>query len=301
MNIIKKYTKVNLILRIFLGLLVGACLGVLVNYLENGTGGAFSTDPQYSFLASIAVILKVLGNIFIGALRGVAPVLVFFLITSSLMSAKTGGTKSLKKIIILYIVGTFFAALIAVLFNFVFAVQLTLPSNVDTSAYSAPSGMGDIIINLFNKIIENPIKCVSEANFLGVLFWSILFGICARGFANDNFKEGFSKLSDVLTSIVRVIIECAPFGICGLVFSAIEENGIGIFTDYGYLLCVYLGCSFCVLLIFNPMLVFACLRRNPYPLVFRALKDVGLTAFFTRSSAANIPMNMKFCKELHLD
>lgn len=296
-----KYRKTNLILRISIGLLVGIIFGVLVNLALNSSNSILQTDFFVAFLTSVAVAFKIFSNLFIGGLRAVAPVLVFFLITSSIMGSVKAGSKTIQKTMGLYALGTFSAALVAVLINIFFSVKLVLPSDVDTSGYSAPSGMDDIVVNIFNSIVANPIDAIANANFLAVLFWAILFGICARPIASDRIKGGFKNISEVLTEIVRIIIDFAPFGICGLIFTAIVDNGLGVISDYGILLCVYLAGIASMVLIFNPLIVFLVLKKNPYPLIFRAIKDVGITAFFMRSSAANIPVNMKFCEELHLD
>lgn len=300
-KLVRKYRKSNLILRISIGLIVGIIFGVLVYIALNSTNNILQSDISVAILTAFAVIFEIFGNLFIGGLRAIAPVLVFFLITSSIMGSVRAGSKTIQKTMGLYALGTFSAALVAVLINTFFSVKLVLPSDVDTSAYSAPSGMSDVVVNIFNSIVANPIDAVANANFLGVLFWAVLFGICARPIASDTIKDGFKNISNVLTEIVRIIIDFAPFGICGLIFSTIVDNGLGVISDYGILLCVYFAGILSMVLIFNPLIVFSVLRRNPYPLIFRAIKDVGVTAFFMRSSAANIPVNMKFCEELHLD
>lgn len=301
MKALEKYRNTNLILRIVLGLIIGSVFGVLVNLALSQQDGIWANEIVVTFLTGVTVLLEILGNLFIGGLRAVAPVLVFFLIASSLMGPQKAGSRTVQKTMALYAFGTFSAALVAVCINTLFNVKLVLPSEIDTSQYTAPSGMADIIVNIFNSIVANPIDAISNANFLGVLFWAILFGVVARPIASDSLKKGFTNISDILTGIVKVIIDFAPLGICGLVFTAIVDNGIGIFSDYGALLLVYLAGAFSMFFVFNPLIIFCVLRRNPYPLVMRAIKDVGVTAFFTRSSAANIPMNVKFCEELHLD
>lgn len=301
MNLLKKYTSVNLVLRIAIGLAVGATIGAIF-FILNESNAPFTADQVFINLKiTISLIFKILGNLFIGALRAVAPVLVFFLVASSLMSSKKSGSKTVQKTMLLYIIATFVAALVSLAINSIFEVKLVLPSDIDTSQAAGPSEMPDILINLFNVIVANPIEAVSKANFLGVLFWSILFGFVARPIASKNIKDGFDNISVVLTGVVRAIIEFAPFGISGLVYTTIIDNGIGIFVDYGTLLLVYISCIFALAFVVNPILIGATLRRNPFPLIFRCLKDSGITAFFVRSSAANIPINMKLCDELHLD
>lgn len=300
-KLFKKYRESNLILRIVIGLIIGTVVGILCNLAVNNESEVLRSAFAVNTLGALAVIFEVFGNLFIGGLRAIAPVLVFFLITASLMGAKKAGSKTVQKTMGLYALGTFSAAFIAVVINVMFPVTLVLPSDVDISQYSAPSGIGDIVVNIFSSIVANPIDAVANANFLGVIFWSILFGICARPVLPDKIKEGFHGISEVLTAIVKIIIDFAPFGICGLVFTAILDNGLGIFMDYGILLCVYLSILVFVAFVFNALIVGLVLRRNPYPLIFRSIKDVAITAFFMRSSAANIPVNMKFCEELHLD
>ena len=296
-----KYRNTNLILRIVIGLIIGSIVGVLCNLAVNHQGGLHENEIVVNCLGALAVTFQVLGNLFIGGLRAIAPILVFFLITASLMGAKKAGSKTVQKTMGLYALGTFSAAFIAVVINVFFPVTLVLPSDVDISQYSAPEGMGDIVVNIFTSIVANPIDAIANANFLGVIFWSILFGIIARPILPERIKEGFQKIAEVLTGIVKIIIDFAPFGIAGLVFTAILDNGIGIFTDYGLLLCVYISILVFIAFGFNALIVGAVMRRNPYPLIFRTIKDVAITAFFMRSSAANIPVNMKFCEELHLD
>lgn len=300
-KLVRKYRDTNLILRISIGLLVGIIFGVLVNLAINSANSILRSDFSVAFLTAVSVLFEIFGNLFIGGLRAIAPVLVFFLITASIMGSVKQGSKTIQKTMGLYALGTFCAALVAVCINTFFSVKLVLPSDIDTSGYSAPSGMDDIVVNIFGNIVANPIDAIANANFLGVLFWAILFGICARPIASDRIKSGFKNISEILTEIVRIIIDFAPFGICGLIFTSIVDNGLGVINDYGILLCVYFAGIAAMVLIFNPLIVFSVLHRNPYPLIFRAIKDVGITAFFMRSSAANIPVNMNFCEELHLD
>lgn len=299
MKLLKKYMEANLIIRIAAGLLIGVILGAAFYYAQTMGFGRDTFIVGMIFPAA-KVVFKILGNLFIGALRAIAPVLIFFLISSTLMCNKKISSTTVKNTIVLYIFGTFSAALIAVFINNLFDVALVLPPDVDTSDVNAASSLSEIVVKIFDSIVSNPIDAIASSKFLGVLFWSILFGIVARPIANDKVKESFSCISNVLTEIVKIIINFAPVGICGLVFTAIIESGIGIITDYGFLLLSYLTCAFFMFFVFNPLIVFCVLRKNPYPLVFRSIKDVGLTAFFVRSSAANIPMNMAFCKKLGL-
>ena len=197
----------------------------------------------------------------------------------------------------MYLIGTLLAALCAVVASFLFPSTLALAQE---AASSAPGGIGEILQTLLNNSVSNPISAMAEANYIGVLLWAVVFGIALRD-ASDRTKQVLGDLSDALSTAIRWVISCAPFGILGLVFTTVSETGFSSFMDYGRLLCVLAGCMFFVALIVNPILVFLCIRRNPYPLVFRCLKESGIMAFFTRSSAANIPVNLRLCKELGLD
>ena len=301
MSLYKKYTSVNLIIRIGVGLLLGIALGSLVYFANTADMGGFSDVFHDCVFSPVCVVFKILGNLFVGALRAIAPVLIFFLISSSLMNSESVNSKTVKDTLILYIFGTFSAALIAVCINKVLAVDLVLPKDIDTSSVDAISSMSDIVVNIFDSVVANPIDAIASSKFLGVLFWALMFGIVAKPIASEKMKSAFFSLSNVLTNIVKVIINFAPIGICGLVFSAVIDSGVGIISDYGILLCAYLVCTFAMFFVFNPAIVFFVLRKNPYPLVLRSIKEVGVTAFFIRSSAANIPMNMLFCEKLHLD
>lgn len=279
---------------------MGIAFGAVSIFLEN-YGNGIDSDSLILVISSVEVFFKILGNLFVGALKAVAPVLIFFLISSTLMNNKKISSNTVKNTLVLYVFGTFSAAFIAVLTNNIFQVSLVFPPDVDTFSVNATAEMSSIVIKIFDSIVSNPIEAIATSKFLGVLFWSILFGIVARPIASDKVKDSFLCISNVITEIVKIIVNFAPFGICGLVFCAIMDSGIGIITDYGILLGSYLLCSFFMFFVFNPLIVFFVLRKNPYPLVLRSIKEVGLTAFFVRSSAANIPMNMNFCKKLGLN
>lgn len=288
-------------MRIGIGLTVGVCVGVCLNILCNSDFATSNEVLSEAVIPSFNVIFKIIGNLFVGALKAIAPVLIFFLISSSIMNAKKSYSGVVKYTFVLYIFGTFCAALIAVLISNIFEPTLVLSPDIDTSQSNATSNMSDIIVNIFNSVVANPIDAIAQSKFLGVLFWSLLFGIVAKPIASSKIKNGFVNMSDIFTRIVKVIIELAPFGICGLVYTAIVESGFGIAKDYGLLLGSYLTCAFVLFFVFNPLIVFLVLKKNPYPLVLRSIIDVGFSAFFLRSSAANIPVNMEFCKRLHLD
>ncbi|MCD8199961.1 MAG: serine/threonine transporter SstT [Coriobacteriaceae bacterium] len=270
------YNSVSLIIRILIGLVIGAVLGIFFKDLP---------------------VIPLLGTLFTGALKSIAPVLVFFLVISALLGAKAD--RSMGTIIILYLIGTLCAAIVAVVASMLFPSPLTL----DVSAYddmSEISDVGSIFVTLLTNIVCNPIEALSEANYLGVLCWAILLGIAMRH-APKGAKETLNAISDAITTVVRWIIAMAPFGILGLVYSAVSENGLNIFVEYGHLLLVLVGCMLFIALVVNPLIVFLFARVNPYPLVGRCLKDSAITAFFTRSSAANIPVNMNLCKSLGLN
>lgn len=278
-KILKKYVETNLIIRIVIGLVIGALIGL--------------------FLPSWAA-LGFLGDIFVGALKAIAPVLVFVLVICSLANAGKGIGKRFRTVIILYMVSTFLAAIVAVIVSRAFPTTLML-TNAYESEGEVVQGIGEVLQSLFLNMVQNPIKAISEANYIGVLSWSVIFGIALKMIASDTTKEVLRNVSDAVTKTVNWVINFAPFGIMGLVFTTVSENGLSVFTDYGRLLLVLVGCMLLVALIVDPLIAAVCLRQNPYPLVFRCLKDSGLTAFFTRSSAANIPINMALCEKLGLN
>lgn len=279
MNLIKKWNSLSLIFRIFIGLVAGAILGL--------------TLPQISWLA-------IPGSLFVGALKGIAPILVFILVASSIANAKGGNASKFRTVIVLYMLSTLLAAIVAVFANFLFPVKISLNGLNAMEGYTAPDSLADIILNLLRSIFANPVSALSEANYMGILFWAIVLGLALKK-ANDTTKNVFSDLSDAVSAVVRWVICAAPFGVMGLVFDAVSTNGIHIFTTYGKLVLVLVGSMLFSSLVVNPAIVAFTLRRNPYPLVFRCLRQSGITAFFTRSSAANIPVNMELCKELGLD
>ncbi len=277
LKILKKYTEINLVLRIAVGLLFGVVLALIV--------------------PSVGVI-GILGDIFVGALKAIAPILVFVLVISSIVVSRGSIGKRFRTVIALYLISTLLAALIAVLASFLFPVSLTFTDAVDQVA---PGGIGEVLRNLVLNVVANPVGSLSSANYLGILFWAVILGLALKLVADDTTKKVFSDLSDAVTRVVRWIIETAPFGILGLVYTLVSENGLGIFYDYGKLLLVLVGCMLFVALVVDPLIVAVCLRKNPYPLVLRCFRESGLTAFFTRSSAANIPVNMELCRKLNLD
>ena len=278
MSIIKKYTETSLVLRIVIGLILGLILALIF--------------PKQEWIG-------IFGTLFVGALKAVAPVLVFVLISSSLAQSRQKMGKEFLTIIFLYFISTYLAACVAVLASYMFPVTLTQFAT-SADATSAPQSLGDVFTTLLSNLIANPIDSIANGNYLGILFWSLVFGIAFRH-ASDSSKKFLSDVSDAVTMTIRWVINFAPFGIMGLMFTAISSSGISIFRDYGKLVLLLVGCMLTSALIINPIIAFICIRKNPYPLVFKCLKNSGITAFFTRSSAANIPVNMELCEELGLN
>lgn len=277
-NLMKKWTDISLILRIIVGLVIGAVLGVAAPH---------------------ASIIAVFGSVFVGALKGAAPILVFFLVASSLANANAGIGSRFRTVIMLYLAGTFLSSVVAVTASFAMPVTLQLTSDAADSV--APSGIGEVLMNLINNMVVNPITAIASANYIGILFWAILLGFALKGLNAKSSCEVLSEFADGISTVVRWIIQFAPFGVMGLVFSSVSENGLAIFTTYGKLIVVLLISMAAVQLIFYPIIVALVLKQNPYPLVLRCMRESGITAFFTRSSAANIPVNMQLCEDLGLD
>lgn len=276
----RKWDNISLIKRIVVGLIIGAILGVTCG-----------TVP------GLSDVLTLLGTLFTSALKAIAPILVFFLVISALASAKTGG--SMSTIVVLYIISTFLAALVAVIASFIFPIEMTLV--VDPSVeQSSPEGIGEVLSSLVASIVANPVDALVNANYLGILAWAVMLGVALRA-AKEATKDVFHNVADAVGQVVHWIISLAPFGIMGLVFTAVSTNGVEIFTEYGQLLLILVGCMLFIAFVVNPALVWVNIRKNPYPLVWRCIKESGLTAFFTRSSAANIPVNMTLCRKLGLD
>ena len=279
MGIIKKWNSMSLILRILIGLVIGAILG---------------------FLAPKATWIGVPGELFVGALKAIAPILVFVLVASSLANSKGGNMEKFRTVIILYLASTLCAAIVSVFTSFAFKVTIPLAGldTADTSA--APQGMMDVVMNLLKSIVVNPVDALVNANYIGILFWAVVFGIALK-LAAPTTKTMMGDLSNAVSTAVRWVISCAPIGIMGLMYTAVATSGPEIFAKYGQLVALLVGTMLLVALFVNPLIVFLVLRHNPYPLVFQCLRQSGITAFFTRSSAANIPVNMELCKELGLD
>ena len=273
----EKWTGISLVVRIVIGLVIGAILGIVV--------------PQ-------AAAIGILGDIFVGALKAIAPLLVFFLVISSLSNATNSHGGVIRTVIILCMFSTFLAAIIAVIASKLFPVQLILVDAVTDTA--APQGIFEVLKNLLLNIVANPISSLANANYVGILAWAVLIGLAFKA-TSDATKKVLGDISNGLSQVVTWIINLAPFGILGLVFTTVSQNGLDIFTSYGKLLLVLVGCMLFIYFVTNPILVYWCIRKNPYPLIFKCLKKSAITAFFTRSSAANIPVNMKACEEFGLD
>lgn len=278
-NIWEKYNSVSLILRIAVGLIIGILLGIFAPGL---TG------------------IAIFGQLFVGALKAIAPLLVFALVVSAILGAKKGGIgKRFRTVILFYLISTLLAAFGAVMSSFLFPVTLKLADAVENQ--NPPQGIAEVLGNLLNNMVMNPISAICNANYIGILFWSVLFGIGLKTVASESTEEAMKQVSDSISQIVKWIISFAPFGIMGLIFDTVSTNGISVFAGYGRLLAVLVGCMLFIALVVDPLIAGIALRKNPYPLVFRCFKESGLTAFFTRSSAANIPINMKLCEDLGLD
>lgn len=273
----ESWTNISLVVRILVGLIIGAILGLAV--------------PQ-------ATAIGILGDIFVGALKAIAPLLVFFLVISSLSNASNTHGGVIRTVIILYMFSTFLAAIIAVIASRIFPVQMILVDAVTDTA--APQGVVEVLKNLLMNVVANPISSLADANYVGILAWAVLIGLAFKA-AGDATKGVLGDISNGLSQVVTWIINLAPFGIFGLVFTTVSQNGLDIFTSYGKLLLLLVGCMLFIYFVTNPVLVYWCIRKNPYPLIFKCLKKSAITAFFTRSSAANIPVNMKACEEFGLD
>lgn len=275
---ISTWNRTSLIKRIAIGVVLGAVFGFLV--------------PKVT-------VIGLLGDMFVGGLKAIAPLLVFALVANALSQTREGQQSNMKTVIVLYLFGTFAAALTAVISHYIFPISLKLGAAAATKA-TAPQGVGEVFKDLLLKMVDNPVNALAQANYIGVLVWAVVFGFAMRT-ASKHTKELLNTLAEVTSQIVRWIINLAPFGILGLVFNTISENGIGVLADYGVLILVLVGTMAFVALVVNPAIAFVMMGKNPFPLVFRCLKDSGITAFFTRSSAANIPVNLQLCKDLGLN
>lgn len=275
---VEKIMSGSLVKQIIVGIIAGVALAVLA--------------------PSAAISIGLLGKIFVSALKAVAPILVFVIVMSSIARQKKGAQTNMRSIISMYFIGTFMAALTAVVLSFLMPTTLTLVAT-DVTA-NPPEGIGEVLNTLMFKIIDNPINALATGNFVGILAWAIALGVFFRN-SSDNVKDVLHSASEAVTGIVKIVIRFAPFGIFGLVSQTIATTGFAALAGYTHLLQVLLGAMLFIALVVNPAIVFFMTRQNPYPLVFKCLRESGVTAFFTRSSAANIPVNMDLCKRLKLN
>lgn len=277
-KIVDKYNDTSLILRILAGLILGIVIALF---------------------APNATVIGEFGNLFVGALKAIAPVLVFVIVASALAQGSSKLDRRFGTVIWLYMLTTFLAAAISVITSRIFPQTLVLAEAAEAEVI--PQGLGEVMHTLLSNIVANPFSSLIQGNYIGILMWACLFGIAIKRIGTDSTKVFMSNTADAISQIVRWIINLAPFGIMGLVYTNVTSNGLAIFTKYGRLLTLLVGTMLIMALVVSPAIIFLYLRCNPYPLVFRCLKESGLTAFFTRSSAANIPVNMALCEKLGLD
>ncbi len=270
--------RFSLVSKIAAGIVIGALLA--------------SISPE----AGAAVGL--LGNLFVAALKAVAPILVFFLVMASIANQQQNHATQIRPILVLYLIGTLAAAFTAVALSFMFPVTLTLVTN--SSSATPPEGIGEVLNTLLFNIVQNPIEALLNANYIALIVWGVALGILLRA-SSASTKQGVQDLADSITGIVRWVIELAPIGIFGLVAATVAQTGLGALLEYSKILALLLSAMLIIALLINPLLVLWKTGRNPYPLVLRCLRESGVTAFFTRSSAANIPVNLQLCEKLELD
>lgn len=279
MRIAAAWQRRNLMLRILLGIVMGTLLAVAL--------------PGYNVIA-------IPGDLFVGALKSIAPLLVALLVVSSVATAGNGLGSRFRSVILLYMLTTLMAAVVAVFASRLFPVDIAL-TDISGVANSAPGELGDLFRNIIGGIMSNPVTAISQANYLSILFWAVVIGLALKRVAGASLITGIRQCADAVSMVVYWVIQCAPFGIMGLVYSSVSQSGVEIFNTYGQLLLLLVGCMLSVALFINPLIVGILLKRNPYPLLWQCLKESAVSAFFTRSSAANIPVNMALCKRLGLD
>lgn len=277
-QIVKKYNETNLILRILIGMAIGTVLGLLV--------------PG-------APVIPLLGSLFVGALKAIAPILVFVLVIASLASGTAVLDFRFGYVIFLYLFSTLLAGIVAVFASFLFPITVPLTGNADISA--APSGIVEVFHNLVMSMVSNPMDAICNANYISILMWAILLGLILKKTASEVTKQVILDISTAISKLVSWIIALAPFGIMGLIYTTISKSGLSAFVSYGKLMLLLIVTMLIVAFVLNPLIVFLSIRANPYPLVFRCIRESGVIAFFMRSSAANIPVNMDLCKKLGLD
>ena len=278
-DIVNLWNRTNLMFRIAAGIVLGAILALVL--------------PGYEGIG-------MLGTLFVGALKAIAPVLVFVLVVSSVARARAGLGGRFRKVVMLYMMTTLSAAMLAVFASRIFPVTIMFP-NVGNVSDSAPGGLSELFMNIVTGVMSNPVKAIMEANYLSILMWAVIIGLALKKLAGASTLDSVKDWADAVSQVVQWVIQCAPFGIMGLVYSAVSESGLEIFTTYGRLLLLLVGCMCVVSLILNPAVVACLIKANPYPLLWQCLKESGVSAFFTRSSAANIPVNMALCKRLGVD
>ena len=268
-NVWEKWTGISLVKRIVVGLIIGVILALTVP----GASG-----------------IGVLGNVFVGALKGIAPLLVFFLVMSALSNAGKSHGGVIRTVIILYMFSTVLAAVVAVFASMIFPVQMALTDAAVDAA--APDGIVAVLSTLLMNVVQNPVSSLVDANYVGILSWAVLLGVAFRS-ASEGTKKTLGDISTAISKVVVVIINLAPLGVLGLVYTSVTTSGLEAFTVYGKLLILLVGCMLFIYFVTNPILVYWCIRKNPYPLIFKCLKESAITAFFTR--------NMKICEEMGLD
>ena len=273
-----KYNGVSLIIRIIVGLIAGTALALVV--------------PHMTWIGEF-------GTLFVSALKAVAPILVFVLVASALAQGNSKLDSRFGTVLFLYLFTTFLSAVVAVLTSRMFPQTISLGDAADADV--VPQGLSEVVQTLLTNIVANPIQAMIDGNYICILMWACLFGLAMKSIANESSKAFLANVADGVSQVIRWVINLAPFGIMGLVFTSVSENGLAAFTEYGSLLLLLVGTMLLMVLVFGPLVIFLYLHRNPYPLVYRCFKESGLTAFFTRSSAANIPVNMQLCEKLGLD
>lgn len=278
-QIYEKWESINLVYRIIGGLLIGLVLALIV------------PDNEY---------IPLLGTMFINALKAIAPFLVLFLVIGSLSKSAKGIGSRFKLVIYLYVISTIISAIVATVLCFLFPTEISL-TIAPGSTSGSPSDAYDLISSLLLKLVSNPITALSEGNYLGILFWAIIVGFILRTTASEGTLKICNDLSDTLVKIIRLIISFAPFGILGLIYDSVSTNGMDIFVDYGHLILILVAAMLFVMFVTNPLISFIVTRKNPYPLLFACIRGSAVTAFFTRSSAANIPMNLALCEKMGVD
>ena len=271
--VIDKYNGTELIIRIIVGLIAGTILALIM--------------PHMTWIGEF-------GTLFVSALKAIAPILVFVLVASALAQGASKLDRRFGTVIFLYLFTTFLSAIVAVLTSRAFPQTLSLGQAAKADV--VPQGLAEVVQTLLTNIVSNPIQAMIDGNYICILMWACLFGLAMKAIATESSKAFMANVADGVSQVIRWVINLAPFGIMGLVFTNVADNGLAAFTKYGSLLLLLVGTMLLMVLVFGPLVIFIYLRRNPYPLVYRCFKESGVTAFFTRSSAANIPVNMQLCE-----